>query len=788
MCHQAEGGQGGFSAASYADVAKAVTHGEPGQSRLVAAISGAEPAMPKLGGPLEAEQVELIRRWVAEGAPDDSGGKSSAKGWWSLQPIEAPVIPTAGGDWARNAIDRFVAAKLAEKGLTHAEEADRRTLIRRLTYDLHGLPPTPEEIDAFVEDPAADAYEQLVERLLASPRYGERWGRHWLDVAHYGESHGYDKDKPRRNAWPYRDYVIDAFNTDKPYERFVREQLAGDILYPGDPNGLIATGFIAAGPWDFVGHSELREGTKDKKIVRNLDRDDMVAATMSTFSSLTVHCARCHDHKFDPIKQEDYYSLQAVFAGVERAEQPFDRDPHLYQARRSLWFNIQTAEASLAPLLDKLGEQSNAEIEAINERTAKLRAESTDLLPKVGEVDTEETIARRAEISRLVKELGEQRNQIRRGLLDPATLADLEARERALKTANKQFDALPEPEQVYSAAPYFRSIGNFRPNFGPRPVYLLDRGSVETPLEEVGPGAVTAVEPLEGRFDVDPAQGEGARRVALADWITDKRNPLTWRSIVNRVWHYHFGAGIVDSPNDFGRMGSEPTHPELLDWLAAEFRDNGGSIKDLHRKILLSATYRQSTAHDEANAAVDGGNQYLWRMNRTRLSAEAIRDAVLAVSGRLDLTAGGPSAEQFHFINDHSPIYDYARFDVSSEEARRRGVYRFLVRSVQDPFMESLDCADPSLLTPKRNATLTAVQALALMNDRLMLQEARHLAERLESYSADPSEQVERAYLLAFGRTPTAEESEAVQAHAARHGLPAAARLLLNSNEFLFID
>ena len=795
-CHGASAGQANLSLASHQAILKggssgpAVMPGDSKASLLIKRIGGDKPEMPLLGEPLESIEVSLISRWIDEGALDDTpqGKGEGSQSWWSLRPLQRPDVPAGDSSLPDTPLDRFVAAKHEEEGLVASPEARRQILIRRLTYSLHGLPPTPQEVGSFVEDTSPKAYRSLVDRLLDSPRYGERWGRHWLDVVHYGESHGYDKDKARRNSWPYRDYVIRSFNEDKPFTRFVQEQLAGDYLWPDDPNALIATGFIAAGPWDHVGHAELREGTKDKKLARLLDRDDMVAATMSTFASLTVHCARCHDHKFDPILQEDYYSLQAVFAGVDRAEQPYDRDPATYKQRRELWFQLRDVEFALQPFLEGLKETTSHEIEGVERLSKELEEEDTRLKPNVGEVDTPETIRRRDEIAKRIKELSQQRDQLARALMDPesrAKLAEIESRRDRLQAV---FDALPKPEYVYSAASYFKSQGKFAPAWEPRPVHLLERGNVESPGPKSIPGAVSAVRNLPARFAVDPAAGEGARRAALAKWIVDPDNPLTWRSIVNRVWHYHFGRGLVDSPNDFGRMGGKPTHPELLDWLAAKFRDSGGSFKELHRLILNSATYRQSSAHNAANARVDGSNQYLWRMNRLRLDAEAVRDTVLSVSGRLDLTMGGPSVEQFFFKDDHSPVYDYARFDFSSPQARRRSVYRFLVRSVQDPFMESLDCADPSLLVPKRNSTLTAIQALALLNDPLMVQESRYFAERLRAKSSDLAEQIDYGIRLALGRQAIEEEVRALSAHADRHGLENAVRLIYNSNEFIFVD
>ena len=587
---------------------------------------------------------------------------------WAFKPAGRPAVPEVPADragWGRNPVDAFVVAKQREQGLSPSPEADRRTLIRRLSFDLTGLPPTPQDVKHFIEDKSTDAYEKLVDRLLASPAHGERWARHWLDVVHYGESHGYDKDKPRPNAWPYRDYVIRSFNGDKPYARFVREQLAGDVLYPDSPEGIVATGFIAAGPWDFVGHMELREGTVDKEITRSLDRDDMVMTAASTFLSVTVHCARCHDHKFDPVKQEDYYRLQAVFAGVDRGERHF----------------------------------------------------ADQNLPK-------------------------------------------------------------QTRPVYAAVPLKQ----------PRKIHLLNRGDVKQPKEEMAAGTLEALAGNDATFHVSNPADEARRRAALAEWLTRPDNLLARRSIVNRVWHYHFGRGIVETPNDFGKMGARPTHPELLDWLAYWFLDHGESIKSLHRLIVTSSTYRQSSAPDKAKEKLDADNRHLWRMNRSRLDAESVRDAVLAVSGRLDRAMYGPSVQQFAFKDDHSPVYDYAKFDPDAPGANRRSVYRFIVRSVPDPLMDTLDCPDASLLSPKRNTTLTALQALSLLNNPFMTRQAEHLAERAAKEASDLRPQVAAAFELATSRPPTPVEAKTLTDYASRHGLPNACRVILNSNEFVFVD
>lgn len=796
VCHNSENTQGGLSLTHHSALMQGgksgpvVVTGHPAKSLLVDLVSGIDPMMPKIGNPITENQVALIRQWISEGAANDGARDIPLKTntWWSFRPLAVKSIPSVSSPWVRTDIDRFILAKLTENGLSPSPEADRRTLIRRLTYNLHGLPPTPEEVEAFVTNDSKDAYEKLVDRLLASPHYGERWGRHWLDVVHYGESHGYDKDKARRHSWPYRDWVIRAFNQDIPYRDFVEHQLAGDVLMPNSPDGIISTGFIAAGPWDYVGHAELREGTKDKKIARLLDRDDMLAATMSTFVSLTVHCARCHDHKFDPIKQTDYYSLQAVFAGVDRAELPFDDDIATYQQRQALWKERQQIQMAMQPLMQRAKTITNPSIEALDNQIEKLGQESDDLLPKVGEIEQEDTRIRQEEIQEKQKKLRTKKQALVRDSMDDSDRKQLVNLEAQLRKNDTEFDKLPKPRWVYTAANYFKTHGRFTPAWKPRPVHLLRRGNVEAPGDRMLPGSISAIQELPSKFDIPEKSEEGSRRLALAKWITNAANPLTWRSVVNRVWYYHFGRGLVDTPNDFGRMGDAPTHPELLDWLAVWFRDTGGSLKNLHRMIVSSAVYRQTSSHTENSRTLDASNQFLWRMNRRRLDAESMRDTILAVSGQLDSTMGGPSDEHFFFKDDHSPVYDYARFDIKSPKARRRSIYRFLVRSVQDPFMESLDCADPSLLVDKRSSTLTAIQALALLNDPIIIEQSEHLAARLMAHSSDVHQQIDYAYRLVLARPPSKEELNLLSDYVNRRGVANLARLIFNSNEFLFVD
>jgi mono/diheme cytochrome c family protein len=674
-CHGETASKGNLSLATAPGVAKggdhgpAVVPGKPDESVLLEMISGSRPAMPQKGEPLTNEQVAGIRKWIETGASWPAGltlsdRRLDGQRWWAFEPLEPRRVPDVHSSWVQTPIDAFILSELRKRGMRPSARADRQTLIRRLSFDLIGLPPTPLEVERFLEDRSPSAYESLVDRLLASPHYGERWGRHWLDVAHYADTHGYDKDKRRNNAWPYRDYVIAAFNRDLPYGQFIREQLAGDVLAPGDPSAVIATGFIAAGPWDFVGHVELREGTIDKLKTRLLDRDDMVSSTMSTFVSLTVHCARCHDHKFDPIPQSDYYRLQAVFAGVDRGDRP-SRQP-----------------------------------------------------------------------------------------------------------------ALPPGSLVYAVRPH-----------SPRPIAVLRRGEVDQPGDSVNPGTLACVPSLPGSFDLPDPGDEGSRRVSLANWLSSPKNVLTWRSIANRLWHYHFGRGLVETPNDFGRNGAAPTHPEILDWLAARIRDHGQSLKVAHRLIVTSAAYRQAATDDPSCGSIDADNRFLWRQNRRRLDAEAVRDSVLAASGMLDNRMGGPGFEPFAFKDDHSPIYDHSDpAKIDSPEVHRRTIYRFIVRSVPNPFMESLDCADPNLNTPVRSQTLTALQALALWNDLFMLRQSQALAYRLEQQSVDDQSRIANAIRLTLSRNPHRFELESLSAHARKYGLASACRLLFNTNEFVFLD
>ncbi len=784
-----------------------------------------------------------------------------------------------------------------------------------------------------------------------SQHYGERWARHWLDVVKYADTCGYDKDKLRPNAWPYRDYVIRSLNEDKPYARFVQEQIAGDVLFPGEPDGILGLGFLAAGPWDFIGHVEVPESKIDGKVARNLDRDEMVSNTLNTFCSVTIQCARCHNHKFDPFTQEHYYGLQAIFAAVDRAERPYDLDPKIDARRRTLGTALGELRARKKAIETEIAEAGGPRLVQLQQEIDRLgKAVTVDKAPAFGfhsaianSADTvkwvQVDLGRQVPLSRIVlwpchddfagigagfgfplrfrveiaaSETGFSGNASQRGSEDSPTsashcvgdfsehdeanpgltatvindvvstarfvrvtatklaprsndyifalaelqvfdadgndvavgasvtsldsieapvrwsrknltdgiwaragdpqlserlaqakkerssiLAEAETEDRVLRLkqlsdeiteVESELNSLPQGRMVYAAATDFKPQGNFKPTAGtPRPIHLLHRGNVGQPRQVVGPRLL----PLSGEVDWGLAAetNEAQRRGRMARWLTDRDHPLVWRSIVNRIWQYHFGRGLVETPNDFGRMGALPTHPELLDWLAVEFRDGGQSLKQLHRLIVNSSVYRQGSGFHAANAAIDGGNRYLWRMSRRRLEAEEIRDSILSVSGRLDPTMGGPGFYLFELEKTtHSPHFEYHKFDPADPASHRRSIYRFVVRSQPDPFMTTLDCADSSQSTPRRVETLTSLQALSLLNNRFNLEMSARFADRLRSEATELPLQVDRAMLQVTGRLPTNDERRELIDYGERHGLTNLCRMMFNFSEFVFVD
>lgn len=760
-CHNDHNSQGSLSlqsrsgALADSDSGQVIAPGDPEGSLLLEMVSGPNPEMPKQTEPLSAAEVSALRSWIKAGAKWPESVRLEARDtWWSRQPlVQSPVprLSSAEKQQVRTPVDAFILAKLTEQGLSPSSLTDARTFVRRVYFDLIGLPPSPQQIRQFQQqvatwnrehpnqpaEPLPNAIvRQLVNELLDSPHYGERWARHWLDVVKYADTCGYDKDKLRPNAWPYRDYVIRSLNDDKPYGQFIQEQLAGDALFPGEPDGILGLGFIAAGPWDFIGHVEVAESKSDGKVARNLDRDDMVSNTLNTFCSVTIQCARCHDHKFDPYTQQHYYGLQAVFAAVDRADRVYDADPKIESVRL------------------KLSEQ-------IKELTTQLAKPEAKTKPKA----TDEPVA-------------------------ASDSAPDEAQKKKLAKLKQQLAELPPRKLVYAATTEFPAQGNFKATKGkPRMVNVLQRGNVNSPAEAALPGALPLPQRPQSEFPLAASHREADRRAALAEWISDRENPLTWRSIVNRVWLYHFGQGIVDSPNDFGRMGQQPTHPALLDWLAVELRDSGQSLKELHRLIVTSRTYLQASTHGEANAAIDSGNRFLWRMNRRRLEAEEIRDAILTVSGRLNRQLGGPGFYLFELEKaEHSPHYEYHKFDPEDPTTHRRTIYRFIVRSQPDPLMTTLDCADSSQSTPKREETLNALQSLSLLNNRFNLVMAKHFATHTERQEESLAGQVSVAMQLAIGRPPNATEQGQMVEYARQFGMSNLCRAIFNFSEFVYLD
>ena len=672
------------------DNGPAVVPGEAAKSLLIKAVrqSDADTKMPPKGEPLSAMQIAAIEKWVALGAHAPAGEKPAAvrgaitdedRHWWAFQPLrETAVSHAEDHGWVRNDIDRFIHARLKAAGLEPSPEADRVTLLRRVFFDLIGLPPSPEEVDAFLADKSGDAYERLVDRLLASPRYGERWGRHWLDLARYADSSGFHNDLDRPHAWRYRDYVIGSFNDDKPYAQFVAEQLAGDEIAGAGEDGMIATGFCRNGPSndDNMGN--------DKEQYRLDELDDVISTTSSVFLGLTVGCARCHDHKYDPISAEDYYRLLAVFNCTEKHGVPKETKAK--------------------------GDESDPGVQALIETGASIR-----------------------------------------------------------------------------------------------PTFLLRRGSLQNKGPEVQPG-VPAV--LGGGLKI-PAPAPDARstgrRRALAEWIASSENSLAYRVLANRIWQHHFGAAIVATPSNFGVVGARPTHPELLDWLARQLIENGGRLKPLHRLILLSATYRQSSRHHEAGDQRDPQNSLLWRMNRQRLEAEILRDSILAVSGKLNLEMGGKGIKPRIRADLLSASQRNKWPTLASEGSAqwRRSVYIYVKRQLLMPMMELFDAPATTDSCARRTESVLPTQALVLMNDEFVEDQAGFLARR--AAGAGTAKAVERMFVLALARRPErARLEQAVtfvrareeayrgenpaDANAAHRALADLAHVLLNSSEFLHVE
>ncbi len=824
--------------------------------------------MPPKGDPLTAQQIARISQWIAEGAktPDSYGPAEGVVELthWSFLPVNPPA--------KNSTLDGFVRDKLKASGLKLSQTASRRTLIRRLHLVMLGLPPTPKEVSAFESDKRSDAWERLVDKILARPQYGERWASHWLDLARFGETHGFEINRERPHAWLYRDWVIRSFNEDKPYNEFVREQIAGDAL-----DVPIGTGFLVAGPVDQVKGKD----PKLNVIQRMNELDDIINTTGTAFLGLTTGCARCHNHKFDPISQKDYYAMQAVFAGVQHGNRtlPLSKSTkskiaELTEQIRSLTAQLErftpdarrrtppatlgktlrpavstrhnietfepvqvkyvrfTIEASYRAqaCIDELevfsGEQNVAlalvggkatssgdfvhplhKLEQINDgeygnERSWIAANNTGWV----QIELPElTTIERIEWGRDRTGKWDDRLAVGyriEGAKEPGTwqlLASSADRERRASGSSKkrepQYDFVGHPQEEKGAewleqltlargrkyqleSSTMAYVGKFGQ---PGPTHRLYRGEPEAKRERVGPGGISALTSLELPLD-SPEQD---RRLAFANWVSHDKNPLTARVIVNRLWQFHFGTGIVDTPSDLGRNGTPPSHPQLLDWLAHELVSNKWSLKHIHRQLLLSDTWQQDSRSRRAGMRVDAASRLLWRFPPRRLEAEGIRDSILAASGVLDARAGGPGFSAFKVEKEN--VRHYHAKDSYGPDDWRRMIYMTKVRQERDSVFGTFDCPDASQTVATRSRSTTPLQAMGLFNSTFVIQQAHLLSKRLQAETTTRPAQVDRAWHLCFQRAPDRDEAADAVAFIKEKGLNEFCRAVLNANEFVFI-
>ncbi len=920
-CHGPEKQKGGLRLDTKTTALKggasgpAIVPGKSAASELIRRVSSTDTAerMPSKGEPLTAREITLLRAWIDAGATwpetetlaSGEAKRADKASWWSLQPI-ANVTPPAPSNlpanWAVSPIDRFIFAKLAERGLKPNPPADRRSLIRRVTYDLTGLPPSPEEVEAFVKDADPQAYEKLVDRLLASPRYGEQWGRHWLDVVRFGESNGFERNVLINNVWPYRDYVIRSFNEDKPFHRFFVEQIAGDVVGKGNPEVEVGTAFLVCGPYDDVGNQDEAQ----RKVIRANTLDDLIAATSNTFLGLTVNCARCHNHKFDPIPTEDYYRLRAAFEGVTHAERVLASDEQrkayaekagpLEKRRTELTREKDATEKSIAArALQRAAEHgayplpvvtrhfNEHRFAPVSARYLKFKILGTSDRPQSGRsarIDEFEawtatenvalashgtkaegaTSARAEDIAGAstygVDLVNDGRFGERWFVGNPPELTLTFPRAETIQRIVFSQDRTAAPDNpgvgigpfvteyqalISNDGKQWQVIADSRDRkpfndshavarFSPEvtsedeklrlqtltaelaqfnqqisaipPLPLVWAGKFDQPKEttyvhkggdpqrrgaDVVPASLAVLDQATKPYALSADAPDAERRLSLANWIVSDANPLTARVLANRVWHYHFGTGIVDTPSDFGYLGGRPTHPELLDWLARRLQQHGWRLKPLHREILLSQTYRQSSDAREDAAKLDAGARLLWRFPARRLSAEEIRDSILAVTGKLDLKMGGPGFRLYRYLQDN--VATYIPLDQHGPETYRRAVYHQNARASLLDGLTDFDLPDSAYSAPSRISTTSPLQSLTLLNHRFTLDMSTALAERVQrEVPNDPAAQVRRAFALAFQRQPTAEEHQAALKLIASHGWRAFCRALLNANELIYLN
>jgi mono/diheme cytochrome c family protein len=768
----------------------AVEPHNPRSSRLYTfAAHLANPSMPP-GLKLPDADIGVLRRWVLAGAivpereaDDEERARKQAlskleerpiteqeREFWSFRPParrDPPAVDGSAlqpGSGAVHPIDAFLLASWREKGLQPSPPADRRTLIRRAYLDLTGLPPDPAEVEAFVNNPSPGAFEQLVERLLASPHYGERWGRHWLDLVRYADSGGFERDFDWPDAWRYRDYVVESFNQDKPYDQFIREQIAGDEITPESKQARIATGYLRLGPDNNIKTERTRMD----------ELDDILATTGLTFLGMTVQCARCHNHKFDPIPQKDYYSMQAVFFSTKPVDYPLVPEAAVarYDADQKRIDKLQEPLKKARKELEKPYHDSIFE-QRINE------------LPEYVQIAWRTPADQRTEGQRL------NARQIEATLkIEEAEILAImpDAAKQKHRELLRQIQALDEQRpQKYPTAMTIGEEGR-----EPLPSYFLHRGSPSAKGSLMEPGVLTVANWGGARFSEPPPDAPTShRRGAFAAWVASERNPLTARVMANRIWQHHFGAGIVRTPSNFGKTGERPTHPELLDWLAAEFIESGWSIKTMHRRMMTSKAYQMASDDVAANMQTDPDNRLFWRMPRQRLEAEILRDQMLAVTGTLDAAIGGPAV--FPYIDpalfQSSTGRTWPGKPIGDPSTWRRSLYVFLKRSIRYPMFEAFDQPDLINSCDRRNRSTISPQALLLMNNAFVMRQAKFFAQRVMAEAApETSAQVERAYQLALARLPDAEEkAKAVEfIEGSPYGLVDFCQTLFNLNEFVY--
>ncbi|MEM9016206.1 MAG: DUF1553 domain-containing protein [Verrucomicrobiota bacterium] len=868
---------------------------------------GEKPYMPEEGEPLSKEEAEILREWIDRGANWPEGvvlreASKADKTWWSYQPL--PELDTFSGKTSnpdKHPVDAFLEEKLEEAGLERNPPADRRTLIRRATYDLTGLPPTVTEVRAFVESEDPEAYEKLIDRLLASPRYGERWGRHWLDVVRFGESRGYERNLIIDNLWPFRDYVIGSINEDKPFDQLIREHLAGDVFGAGIPEIEIGSAFLVAGAYDDVGNQDVDQAAQ----IRANTLDEIINATSQAFLGMTVSCARCHDHKFDPILQTDYYQMYATFAGVRHGDRVFatpeekadlaakrkpleERKSELEKRERAINAEATRRSAETKAEFEKKWKRSKVdrtgtveEFTPVEAKFVRLVCEGRDDNPNVAggfRIDEFEVWSVGADSRNvaLISEGGEAKGAARKiedfpGAYGAHHAIDGKTGARFISTGNDLTIELAEPirieKVVFSSAkgeetPEHRKftfvseyrievsgdgetwtevasgrdrepvsdahrnlryrlagltetdrselskirtgltatneelsglpvlprvwVGNRNAEDAKGPFHLFIGGSPKRKGETVVPASLSTLSESAPGYELSTEAPEAERRLELANWIADSRNPLTLRVLANRLWHYHFGTGIVDTPNDFGYMGGRPTHPELLDYLAVRLREGEWRIKDLHRFLMTSQAYQQASTWRESAARVDGESRLLWRFPPRRLSAEEIRDTMLMVSGKLDKTMGGPGFRLFHFMQDN--VCTYEPLDEHGPETYRRAVYHQNARASVVDLMTEFDQPDCTFSAPERAETTTPLQALTLLNHDFTMDMSAALAACLSGLGEDPAAQVREVFQLIYQRDPDPEELGRTISAIHELGLVSVCRALLNSSELIFLD